>query len=1130
MSTSNGDSIESRGPAVLVVTTAMIVCSTFFMVLRLASRIGIVKRTGWDDYFMIVAWVLAFGISFAICLGVRYGLGRHETDIPTSWDPRLRRLEYTFEALYNPCLMATKTSILVFYLTLAKSHRVFKWAVIATLAVVNLGGVALTLLNIFQCRPVGAAFANPTPADAHCTDIVTLFLSSSPLNIITDLAILFLPMPVLTSMRLPTKQKTILIITFGFGVFVAAVDVVRIAYLQSASESRLREIQYNEDSGNTRNYEETDFSWYISFSFMWSAIEVNVGIMCGCVPALKPLVSRFVPRILRDAGDTVHSLTHRRETFTNVDMANAQRLPSVADSTSPQLPQSEASQPEDPVEAIDFLTTPDMNELPRIERTATALTNSTRHTEAPAHTFFDFVKFKQKKSLVQMSAQESIFPIAMVTILFFVWGFAYGLLDILNQQFQSIARMSRGQTISIHSMYYVGYLVGPLTFGRILLKRCGFKACYIVGLCIYACGTLIFWPSAVLTSYPAFLISNFIVGLGLSTLEISANPFTILCGPPQYAEARLNFSQSVQAMGTVISPLLASKVLFKIDANSLIDVQWTYLGISLITVLLAVAYYWIPLPEATDTELDDAAERADGANHETIRLLPSTGIQVTMLTLAIGVFAQFTYVGAQECVATGFDVYVKAVFPSLDRVNHLAYAHTAFAVSRFVAGCLVLHPAIKPRQLLLFCFIAFIALSAVALRNPSPTTSATAVVLLFFAEAPIFSLIFAQCLRGLGSRVKSASAILAAAISGGGAFPPIYFAVARNSPRGREADYPFAYCVPIAAAVAGILFPLYLNSTSKAKAIVDPFASRPPFPQHRASQRDLRRAAAAAAASSRANAMAPRPGVDDDDLDMDDDDATFSHDNTTTTNHRDESPGTNATLTPSGTALAHVHPRFKTSPKSSSSGGEKKRWSSRSSGHDGNRTNGSAWWAWARSTWRRPPWLCAASSSDGNRGGGPATGKLKLVWGFSQPAKGRSRQQLRQRHHSQSQARQQQQQQQRNREDRLDRNDDDGHRVDVDVEQGLGVTTEPASPPPPPQQHQTQHQNQNQPDCPNNDNANNNTTSAHAPSDNSLSHTPATEPAPATERGGDTRRDSRTQHRRRSSRSWRWSELTAWGS
>jgi hypothetical protein len=132
----------------------------------------------------------------------------------------------------NPALMATKTSILLFYLTLSKTQKIFRWATIVTLVVVNVGGLALTILNILQCRPIGAAWSSPVPNTAHCTNIVTIYLSSAPLNIITDTAILFLPMPILTSMRLPKKQKIILVVTFGFGIFVAVVDVIRIAYLQ----------------------------------------------------------------------------------------------------------------------------------------------------------------------------------------------------------------------------------------------------------------------------------------------------------------------------------------------------------------------------------------------------------------------------------------------------------------------------------------------------------------------------------------------------------------------------------------------------------------------------------------------------------------------------------------------------------------------------------------------------------------------------------------------------------------------------------------------------------------------------------------------------------------------------------
>lgn len=134
--------------------------------------------------------------------------------------------------------MAVKTSILVFYLTLTKGEKVFRWANYVTLFAVNAAGLALTLVNVFQCRPVHAAHSYPLPPDAHCIDILTLYLSSSPVNIITDLAILFIPNPILTQMRLPRKQKIILVITFSFGFFVAVVDVIRIAYIQDAATSR----------------------------------------------------------------------------------------------------------------------------------------------------------------------------------------------------------------------------------------------------------------------------------------------------------------------------------------------------------------------------------------------------------------------------------------------------------------------------------------------------------------------------------------------------------------------------------------------------------------------------------------------------------------------------------------------------------------------------------------------------------------------------------------------------------------------------------------------------------------------------------------------------------------------------
>ena len=114
-------------------------------------------------------------------------------------------------------------------------------------------------MNIFQCRPLSTLFEEPKSANATCTEIVTLYLSSAPVNIITDLIILLLPVPVLKAMRLPKKQKIILHITFGFGVFVTAIDVVRVSYLQQAAETRLTQVLNGQSSSNdTKSQEASD--------------------------------------------------------------------------------------------------------------------------------------------------------------------------------------------------------------------------------------------------------------------------------------------------------------------------------------------------------------------------------------------------------------------------------------------------------------------------------------------------------------------------------------------------------------------------------------------------------------------------------------------------------------------------------------------------------------------------------------------------------------------------------------------------------------------------------------------------------------------------------------------------------
>ena len=713
----------------------------------------------------------------------------------------------------------------------------------------NVAGLALTFLNFFQCIPAHAAFDDAMMENSKCIDIVTLYLSSAPVNIVTDLAILFLPMPILTGMKLPRNEKIILVATFSFGAFVAVVDVVRIAYLESAALARLQ----NNGISSPSTAQQGDYSWIASLSFMWSGVEVHVGIIIACVPGMKPLVTKVFPSLLgsiKKAGDlqgnpfygpgdaqwaNISPKSVNRHSggppttrdsrgpanrnsarissppkspldggFNRRSAAESEKIAPDEGSDRPPRLAAEPDKGSDPAREIgfmEFLTTPDTTNADIDARRTES--KSTARSRSASLTVFDFVNIKNPRAMTKMSNKESIFPISLVTILFFLWGFAYGLLDTLNQQFQLVVGISQGQAIGLHSAYYGAYFVAPLTFGHIVFRKWGFKSTFITGLCIYGIGTLVFWPSAVLASFPAFIISNFIIGLGVATLETAGNPFIALCGPPEYAEVRLNISQGVQAVGTVISPILAKKVFFKSvnDTPSLIDVQWAYLGIALFVIILALVFFYLPIPEASDDELEALAQRQHTIDGDlAYRSSNIFGMPVIYLTLVLGVFSNFCYVGGQEAVASFFQQYISIydVTATTSPFYDLAVAHTVFAIGRFITAGLNLY--IKPRRILLFLFLACIITTALTTHLTGNASTAMLVLTLLF-ESGIFSLIFAIAIRGMGRQTKIAAVFLTAATSGGAVVPPILNPVASK----RGLQYAFVVCVAVFA--FGSLFP-----------------------------------------------------------------------------------------------------------------------------------------------------------------------------------------------------------------------------------------------------------------------------------------------------------------------------------
>ena len=170
----------------------------------------------------------------------------------------------------------------------------------------------------------------------------------------------------------------------------------------------------------------------------------------------------------------------------------------------------------------------------------------------------------------------------------------------------------------------------------------------MTGLSVLAVGCLLMWPSGVKSSFGGYCGSMFVVGAGLSTLETAADPFLSICGPPRYSEIRLNLAQAVQAVGSFVAPLLASRVFFAKTVNTaqgLKNVQWTYLGVACFVGLLIILFYVAPMPEITDADM--GTQEFEIAEFD-------PGPLKKQVNLFLAVWSQFCYVGAQVAVANYF--------------------------------------------------------------------------------------------------------------------------------------------------------------------------------------------------------------------------------------------------------------------------------------------------------------------------------------------------------------------------------------------------------------------------------------------------------------------------------------------
>ncbi|KAF2498117.1 glucose/galactose transporter [Lophium mytilinum] len=399
-----------------------------------------------------------------------------------------------------------------------------------------------------------------------------------------------------------------------------------------------------------------------------------------------------------------------------------------------------------------------------------------------------------------LTLRQSLVPCGLVTILFFLWGFAYGLLDVLNSHFQSTLNISASKASGLSAAYFGAYFLCPLTISGWILRRYGFRVTFMTGLAVLAVGCLLFWPSGVKASFGGFCGSMFVVGAGLSTLETGADNFLSICGPPRYSEIRLNIAQGVQGIGSFVAPLLASRVFFANTVNTaqgLKNVQWVYLGVAGFVALLIILFFFAPMPEVTDADMNIQEEDIAGED---------VGPFKKQYNLFFGVWSQFCYVGAQVAVANYFINFCQeAGYTPAMSSNLLAVGQGMYAFMRFVTAGLMTMRAFKPRFIMAFYLgLCFIFGLAATLTHGKASVAMLILVLCF--ESACFATIFTLALRGLGRHTKIGGSMLVAAISGGAAIPPMTGAVAT-----RTGNFHTAMAIPTAFYVLAWVFPVYAN-------------------------------------------------------------------------------------------------------------------------------------------------------------------------------------------------------------------------------------------------------------------------------------------------------------------------------
>nr|WP_295658714.1 sugar MFS transporter [Polymorphobacter sp.] len=362
--------------------------------------------------------------------------------------------------------------------------------------------------------------------------------------------------------------------------------------------------------------------------------------------------------------------------------------------------------------------------------------------------------------------------LTLLASLFFMWGFITVINNTLLPHLRAVFDLSYTQTTLIESVWFIAYFFASLPSAR-LIERIGYQKAMVVGLGIMAVGALMMIPAARLPSYNVVLVALFVIASGITLLQVAANPYVAVVGPPETASSRLNLVQAFNSLGTTLAPLFGGYLILGRSASGtavagaaalspaarLADaqsVQLPYLIVAIVLAVLAVVIARFPLPP-----MGTATSRVDKAARKGHSLWAHRN-------LVFGIPAIFIYLIAEIGVANLFINFVSQ--PEIGNLTHEQASHYLFVlwggmmVGRLVGSFLM--RTIPAETVLAFASIgAFVVMLVATFTTGHVAMWALVSVGLF--HSIMFPTIFTLGIRGLGPLTEEGSGLLIMAIAGG---------------------------------------------------------------------------------------------------------------------------------------------------------------------------------------------------------------------------------------------------------------------------------------------------------------------------------------------------------------------------